>query len=98
MEAHKTVLDKEYETLLQTFSKELERLQTKHQADLDRRVKHNLAAEKRLSKDIVGRQEADRKAFDTQKKKEYKASKERWKRELSMDETTPKRQRDATLQ
>lgn len=32
------------------------------------------------------------------RKKEYKANKERWKRELSMDESTPKRQRDATLQ
>jgi thousand and one amino acid protein kinase len=40
----------------------------------------------------------DRKAFESQKKKEYKANKERWKRELSLDETTPKRQRDATLQ
>lgn len=32
------------------------------------------------------------------KKKEYKANKERWKRELSQDDSTPKRQRDATLQ
>lgn len=32
------------------------------------------------------------------RKKEYKANKERWKRELSMDESTPKRQRDLTLQ
>ena len=32
------------------------------------------------------------------RKKEYKANKERWKRELSMDDSTPKRQRDLTLQ
>ena len=32
------------------------------------------------------------------KKREYKANKERWNRELSMDDSTPKRQRDATLQ
>lgn len=36
--------------------------------------------------------------FDLNRKKEYKANKERWKRELSMDESTPKRQRDLTLQ
>lgn len=32
------------------------------------------------------------------RKKEYKANKERWKRELSQDESTPRRQRDLTLQ
>lgn len=49
-------------------------------------------------KEIGGRQEQDRKAFDVYRKREYKVNKERWKRELSMDEATPKRQRDATLQ
>lgn len=38
------------------------------------------------------------KAIDLHRKKEYKAIKERLKRELSMDESTPKRLRDATLQ
>lgn len=51
-----------------------------------------------MYKDISVRQEAERKNFEVQRKKEYKANKERWKRELSMDEATPKRQRDATLQ
>ncbi len=40
----------------------------------------------------------EKKLFDAQKQKEYKITKERWKRELSLDESTPKRQRDATLQ
>lgn len=44
------------------------------------------------------KQDGDRKAFEIHKKREYKANKERWKRELSMDDSTPKRQRDATLQ
>lgn len=44
------------------------------------------------------KQENERKAFELHKKREYKANKERWKRELSMDDSTPKRQRDATLQ
>ncbi|VVC40944.1 Protein kinase domain,Protein kinase-like domain,Protein kinase, ATP binding site [Cinara cedri] len=98
MESHKQLLDKEYETLLQQFSKELEKLQIKHQQDLEKKMKQNVAAEKKIIKEISNRQEADRKAFDAQRKKEYKTSKERWKRELSLDETTPKRQRDAALQ
>ncbi|CAB3359099.1 Hypothetical predicted protein [Cloeon dipterum] len=96
MEGHKQILDKEYEALLSQFSKELERLTQRHQQELERRIKANSAAERRLFKDITTRQEADRKAFETQKKKEYKASKERWRRQMD-DEATPKRQRDAAL-
>lgn len=39
MDHHKQMLDKEYEQLLQQFSKELEKLQLKHQQDLDRKVR-----------------------------------------------------------
>lgn len=98
MEKHKAQLDQEYEALLQKFSKELEELQLRHQQDLDRKAKQNSAGEKKLQKEISSKQEQDRKVFDSQKKKEYKASKERWKHELSLDESTPKRQRDAVLQ
>ncbi|KAJ8886435.1 hypothetical protein PR048_012646 [Dryococelus australis] len=38
MENHKQVLDKEYEGLLTQFSKELERLQMRHQQELERKV------------------------------------------------------------
>lgn len=38
MESHKQLLDKEYETLLQQFSKELEKLQVKHQQELEKKV------------------------------------------------------------
>lgn len=98
METHKAILDKEYDSLLHNFTKELEKLSTKHQQELERRVKQNNAAEKKLAKEIAMRQDGDRKAFDTHRKKEYKANKERWKRELSLDDSTPRRQRDATLQ
>lgn len=98
MEGHKTALDKEYDLLLHNFTRELERLAIKHQQEIDRRIKQNNAAEKKLFKEISLKQEGDRKAFDMNRKKEYKANKERWKRELSMDESTPKRQRDLTLQ
>ncbi|TMW51704.1 hypothetical protein DOY81_003196 [Sarcophaga bullata] len=98
MEAHKNALDKEYDNLLHNFTRELERLEAKHQQDLEKRMKQTTAAEKKLYKEISLKQESDRKAFDLNRKKEYKANKERWKRELSMDESTPKRQRDLTLQ
>lgn len=38
MDGHKQLLDKEYETLLQQFSKELEKLQIKHQQELEKKV------------------------------------------------------------
>lgn len=41
MENHKQLLDKEYETLLQQFSKELEKLQIKHQQELEKKVFFN---------------------------------------------------------
>lgn len=71
---------------------------TKHGQELERKLKQNAATEKKLIKDITARQEQERKAFEAQRKREYKANKERWKKELSMDDATPKRQRDATLQ
>lgn len=98
MEGHKGALDKEYDLLLHNFTRELEKLSMRHTQELDKRTKQNNIAEKKLYKEIQMRQEGDRKAFDTHRKKEYKANKERWKRELSMDDSTPKRQRDATLQ
>ncbi|XP_066148740.1 serine/threonine-protein kinase Tao isoform X1 [Euwallacea fornicatus] len=98
MEGHKNQLDKEYDALLANFSKELEKLQARHQQELERKAKQSAAAEKKLIKDITTRQDNDRKAFEAHRKKEYKANKERWKRELSQDDSTPKRQRDATLQ
>lgn len=98
MEQHKGALDKEYDALLTNFTRELERLAVRHQQELERRVKQNNAAEKKLGKEIALKQENERKLFDVKKKKEYKANKERWKRELSQDESTPKRLRDATLQ
>lgn len=98
MEQHKGALDKEYDALLTNFTRELERLAVRHQQELDRRVKQNNGAEKKLGKEIALKQDNERKLFDLKKKKEYKANKERWKRELSLDESTPKRLRDATLQ
>lgn len=97
MENHKTQLDKEYVSLLSTFSRDLANLQTKHTNEMEKKLKSNVNAEKKLLKDIMTRQEMDRKAFDAHCKKERKATKERLKWELAQDGSTPKRVRDATL-
>jgi thousand and one amino acid protein kinase len=44
MEAHRKMLDSEYENLLQQFSKELEKLQARHQQELDRKVSESGSA------------------------------------------------------
>lgn len=85
MDDHKQKLDKEYETLLQQFSKELEKLQMKHQQDLEKKLKHNLAGEKRLTRTIAQQQEEETKRFQQQQKVEYKYLKEKLKKELSED-------------
>ncbi|KAH7955797.1 hypothetical protein HPB52_003890 [Rhipicephalus sanguineus] len=85
MDDHKQKLDKEYETLLQQFSKELEKLQMKHQQDLEKKLKHNLAGEKRLTRTIAQQQEEETKRFQQQQKVEYKYLKEKIKKELSDD-------------
>lgn len=72
MESHKQLLDKEYETLLQQFSKDLEKLQLRHLQELERKLKQNQNAEKKLNKEITSRHEADRKALEAQQKREYK--------------------------
>ncbi|CAG0885667.1 unnamed protein product [Darwinula stevensoni] len=98
MEQHKNSLDKEYEALLQQFSKELERLQIRHQNELERRVKMNSSQERKLSKMINEKQDLEKKSFQTQSKKDYKQNKERWKKEVYDDESTPKKHKDATFQ
>lgn len=65
---------------------------------MDKRQKQNACLEKKLIKDITCKQEAEKKKFEEDRKMQYKANKERCKRELSQDDSTPKRERDATLQ
>lgn len=60
--------------------------------------KQNQSAAKKLVKEINTRHQQERKNFETQIRREYKQTKERWKQELSSDESTTKRQRDASLQ
>merc|ERR1719245_1755975 len=96
MEKHKQLLDKEYEQLLTQFSKELEKLQLKHQEELGKRLKSNINTEKKLIKEVSQGHETERKTFETKMKAEYKLKKERWKREMDNQET-PKSQRNQAL-
>ena len=93
MEKHKQLLDKEYEQLLTQFSKELEKLQLKHQEELGKRLKMNINTEKKLIKEVVQGHENEKKSFETKMRAEYKLKKERWKKEMESQET-PKSQRN----
>ena len=93
MEKHKQLLDKEYEQLLTQFSKELEKLQLKHQEELGKRLKMNINTEKKLIKEVSQGHETERKSFESKMKAEYKIKKERWKKEMESQET-PKSQRN----
>jgi len=96
MEKHKQMLDREYELLLTQFSRELERLQLKHQEELGKRLKNNINTEKKLIKEVTEQQTIERKQFEKKMTQEYKLKKERWKREMA-EVDTPKRQREAVL-
>lgn len=96
MEKHKQMLDREYEQLLTQFSRELERLQLKHQEELGKRLKNNINTEKKLIKEVAEQQSIERKQFEKKMTQEYKLKKERWKREMA-EVDTPKRQREAVL-
>lgn len=98
MENHKTALDKEYDSLLNNFTRELDRLAQRQQQDIEKRTKLTAANEKKLAKEIKAKQDGDRKAFETHRKNEYRENKDRMKRELSMDGSIPPKQRNSTLQ
>lgn len=79
MDDHKAKLDKEYETLLVSFGKELEKLQLRQQQELEKKMKGNLSSEKRLSKAIQAKHEEEAKKFQQHQKCTYKNEKERYK-------------------
>jgi thousand and one amino acid protein kinase len=53
MENHKQMLDKEYETLLTSFRKELEKLHIKHQQELERKVRISHDPQKILTHNLA---------------------------------------------
>lgn len=83
LEEHRQKLDKEYEQLINQFNKELEKIQLKHQQDLEQESKLNISCEKRLSRNIQQSQDEYMKRFIQTQKSEYKYIKDRLKKDLS---------------
>jgi len=98
MEKHKLMLDREYERLLTQFSKELEKLQLKHQEELGKRLKMNINTEKKLIKEVSSCHETERKTFESKMKAAYKEKKERWKREMEAKEATKSQKNQVLMQ
>ncbi|KAF2357070.1 Protein kinase domain [Trinorchestia longiramus] len=97
IEAHKLVLDKEYESLLMQFSKELEKLRLKHEREQEKKMDSCSSAIKKLQSDITNRHASEFKIFQQQYKKHFKENIEMWKRDLANADAT-KKQKEATLQ
>ncbi|XP_047492945.1 serine/threonine-protein kinase TAO3-like [Penaeus chinensis] len=70
----------------------------KHEKEQEKKLDSCTVAEKNLQKDINGRHGIELKHFQSQYKKQYKENIEKWKKELSQDPNTPKKQREAQLQ
>lgn len=94
IEDHKQKLDKEYEALLQTFSRDLQTNQSKNQKELERKLKSNLYQEKKLTKALIQENEDELKQYRAQMHDEYKEFKERIKREFACDPESFKIQRE----
>jgi len=94
IEEHKQKLDREYEALLQSFTRELQANQAKHQKELERKLKSNVYQEKKLNKALIQENEEELKRYRAQLHNEYKEFKERIKRELAHDGESFKMQRE----
>ncbi|CAL4235439.1 unnamed protein product, partial [Meganyctiphanes norvegica] len=70
----------------------------KHEKEQEKKIDICNVAVKSLRKDITNRHSMELKHFQTQYKKQYKENIDKWKKELSQDPNTPKKQREAQLQ
>lgn len=94
IEEHKQKLDKEYEVLLQSFTRELQANQAKHQKELERKLKSNVYQEKKLNKFLIQKNDDELKKYRAQLHNEYKEFKEKIKRELAHDSESFKIRRE----
>lgn len=94
IEEHKQKLDKEYDQLLQAFTRELQANQAKHQKELEKKLKINDYQVKKLNKALIQENEEETKRYRTQLHNEYKEFKERIRRELAHDSESYKLQRE----
>lgn len=94
IEEHKLKLDKEYEALLQSFVRELQVTQARHQKELERKLKSNLYQEKKLNKALNQENDEELKQCRANLHKEYKELKENMKREYAHDNESFKIERE----
>lgn len=94
LEDHRQKLDREYDALLVSFTRELQALQAKHQKELERKLKSNVYQEKKLNKALISENDEELKRYRNQLHNEYKEFKERIKRELAHDSESFKLQRE----
>lgn len=79
MDELKLRLDREYDGLLQSFAKELEKLQMKQHSEMDQKSKLNAVHERKLHKHILQQHDEEMRMTQQQHKREYKTSKEKVK-------------------
>lgn len=94
IEEHKQKLDKEYEALLQTFARELQANQAKHQKELERKLKSNVYQERKLNKALIQENEEELKRYRSELHNEYKEFKEKIKRQHAHDSESFKLKRE----
>ncbi|XP_055328505.1 serine/threonine-protein kinase TAO1-like [Paramacrobiotus metropolitanus] len=95
MEEHRVRLDREYEALLQSFAKELEKLQLKQHHEMEQKAKANIINEKKLYKHILQQHDEEMRTYQQQHKREYKQSKEKVRTDLNDQQiNTPKKERE----
>ncbi|CAH1801950.1 unnamed protein product [Owenia fusiformis] len=98
MDEHKLKLDREYETLMQNFNRDLEKLRLKHQQEQDRKKRHTDAEERKLQKQFQERQSKELKEFQEKQAKQYKLSKKQKREELEKAGDTPRKDKDRFMQ
>eukprot|EP00112_Aurelia_sp_Birch-Aquarium-sp1_P011916 Seg2500.5 transcript_id=Seg2500.5/GoldUCD/mRNA.D3Y31 product="Serine/threonine-protein kinase TAO2" protein_id=Seg2500.5/GoldUCD/D3Y31 len=83
MGEHRRSLEREFETQMHAFDKEMEKLKTKHRTELEQKVKQGISEEKKLTKTTLQQLDAELKQVTTTVKNEYKNAKQQLKREMS---------------
>ena len=95
LEEHKQKLDKEYEILISQCNREIEKLQLKHQQELEQESKQNITAEKRMNRNIQQQQDEFLKKFVQNQKQEYKYIKEELKKRFNTDNEALRSQKES---
>ncbi|CAH3111039.1 unnamed protein product [Porites lobata] len=83
MNEHRRTLDKEYDTQVHQFERDLDRLRARQKTEMEQKLKQMTADEKRLLKHIKDKHDNDLKTFVSDQKAAYKAAKNQFKKDQS---------------